>query len=168
METPLSTIRVFRFVNDVSGPHSADFRSPQSLLKPRDYERLLENGMTVAEELEKIKRMGHQYIADRTASGELRRTSPMIPVLENPVKALSSTYHTGGDKTLRNIILESVYLLSFDIPKRLIHKPHTYETESELMVLSNCIWKYVVATVHNSYRYTPNGSRDSCDPQMKG
>lgn len=152
----MNTTRVFRFMNDVSGPLSPDFRSPQSLLRPRDYKRRLENGMTVAGELEKIKRMGHQYIADRTASGELRMTSPMIPVLENPVKALSSTYHNGGDKTLRNIILESFYLSSFDIPDHLIHKPHTYETESELMVFSSCIWKYVLATVENCYRRSAN------------
>jgi len=151
MKHPFTTKRVFRFVCDVSGPYSPDFRSPKSLLRPRDYRRLLESGMTVAEELKMVKRMSIQYLANRTASGELRMTSPMIPVLEDPAKALSSTHHQGGDRTLRNIILDSTYLSTFDIPEQFIHKPHTYETESELMVLCNCLWKYLVATVENPY-----------------
>lgn len=139
-------------MNDVSGPGSSDFRSPQSLLRPTDYDRLLENGLTVAGELQKIKQLGNQSMADLTASGELRLTSHMIPVLENPEKALSSTFRDGEERTLRNIIFCSSYLASFDIPQRLIYKPFTYDTESELMVLSNCIWKYLFATSKNPFQ----------------
>lgn len=146
------TIRVYRFMNDVSGPRSPDFRSPKSLLMPRQYKNVLSNGSTVAKELAILRTLDKQDIADRTASGDLRVTSPMIPVLENPPKALSSTYHHGEDRELRNIILLSLYLSSFDVPPRIVYKPFTYETESELMVLSNCLWKYLVAISKNPFR----------------
>lgn len=148
----IAKVKAFRFVNDVSGPGSPDFRSPKSLLTPRDYGKILESGLTIAEELKRIKRMDKMLMANATASGELRVTSHMIPVLEDPDKALSSTYREGGDPSLRMIILECRYLASFDIPRRLVYQPHTYDTESELMVLSNCIWKYLLLVKNNPYR----------------
>jgi hypothetical protein len=152
MECESKAIRVCRFLNDISGPRSPDFRSPKSLLRPRDYKRLLSNGLTVADELALLKILSKQEIADRTASGELKLTSPMIPVLEDPQKALSSTYRHGEERELRNIILSSLYLSSFEVPARLVYKPFTYENESELMVLSNCIWKYLMATSTNPFK----------------
>jgi len=76
--------RVFRFVNDIGGPHSPDFRSAKSLLKPRDLKRRLESGLTIEEEQRKLKTMSRQVMANLTAGGELRLTSHMIPVLEDP------------------------------------------------------------------------------------
>jgi hypothetical protein len=160
MNQRFEMIRVFRFVNDINGPKSPDFRSPKSLVKPRDYRKMLENGLTVVEELHHIKLLSRQQMANMTAAGELRFTSHMIPVFEDPDKALSSTSTVDGDPSLRSIIWESEYLASFEVPKRLIYRPHTYDRESELMVLCNCIWKYLLLIRKNPYKLSKQSMMD--------
>src|SRR5437016_4315772 len=104
MDQESKMIRVFRFVNEIDSPKAPDFRSPKSLVKTRDHRKILENGLTIAEELHYVKQISKQQMANMTAAGELRLTSHMIPVFEDPDKALSSTFKEGGDPSLRSII----------------------------------------------------------------
>jgi hypothetical protein len=151
---PTPSLRtVYRFVNDVSGEDSPDFKSPKARLRPQDLQCRLETGETIQEQLKRVEQLDLATVANMTAGGELPLTSPMLPVLENPERALQSTFMEGGDPGLRTLILHcAAHMVTFRIPNDLVYEPFTYAIETELMVLADSIWRFHTEIQPNPFK----------------
>jgi len=151
MSTATRTYIVFRFMNRAGKTARADYCCPQARL-PLIRSSLPYNDICRVEaELSWIGKATIAEVANQAARGELRLTSPMIPVFRDPQIAYSSTFREYGDPGLRPIISRTRFLASFQVPEELLVTPFTYPIESELMVLTRSLFDYRLDVIPNPF-----------------